>query len=70
MSDDTDRDAPRSIQLANELARHLDHEPDPAAAFLRHLDAFWEPRMHAQLDEAAPRYAAVLHPVARQALHL
>ncbi len=70
MSDDADRDAPRVVQLANEIARHLAYAPDPPAAFRKHLADFWEPRMHAQLDAVAADYAAVLHPVARQALEL
>lgn len=37
------------VRMANQIARNLAHEPDPAAATATHIRQFWEPRMRAAL---------------------
>ena len=33
------------IRMANQIARNLQHEPDPAAATAEHIQLYWDPRM-------------------------
>ena len=51
--------------MANQIARNLAHEPDPAAAVARHIHDFWSPRMIAQ---ALALGGSGLDPAAREAL--
>ena len=37
------------VRMANQIARNLAREPDPAAATAAHIRQFWEPRMHTAL---------------------
>ncbi len=37
------------VYMANQIARNLMHEPDPAAATAAHIEAFWSPRMKTQI---------------------
>lgn len=57
------------IYMANQIARNVTHEPDPVAMIADHIEAFWSPRMKADvfavLDKAA---GAALEPAARAAL--
>ena len=51
--------------MANQIARNLAHEPDPAAAVARHIHDFWSPRMK---QMAFALGGAGLDPAAREAL--
>ena len=53
--------------MANQIARNLACEIDPAAAVADHIEAFWSPRMK---DMFIAHGDAGLHPIARQALVL
>lgn len=55
----------RLVSMANQIARNLMYEADPAAAVADHIDAFWTPRMKAQI---LAHGEAGLDPVARAAL--
>lgn len=33
------------IRMANQIAKNLAHEDDPAAAMAEHIRLFWDPRM-------------------------
>ena len=35
--------------MANQIAANLVHEDDPAAATLKHIADFWDPRMKAMI---------------------
>lgn len=37
------------VRMANQIARNLAREPDPAAATATHIRQFWEPRMRSAL---------------------
>ncbi|MEV4756432.1 formate dehydrogenase subunit delta [Micromonospora sp. NPDC049559] len=61
------------VRLANELAVHFHHEPPAVAAaeIARHIRAFWEPRMRAELlrqVEADPDALDPLVPAAARLL--
>ena len=53
------------VGMANQIARNLTFEANPAAAVADHIDAFWTPRMKAQI---LAHGEAGLDPVARAAL--
>ena len=55
----------RLAMMANQIARNLAHEDDPAGATAAHIRSFWSPAMIAMLKEAE---GAGLDPVAREAL--
>jgi formate dehydrogenase subunit delta len=57
------------IYMANQIARNVTHEPDPAAMIADHIEAFWSPRMKADVFAVlgGPEGKA-LDPVARAAL--
>ena len=39
----------RLVHMANQIAANLVHEDDPAAATLKHIADFWDPRMKAMI---------------------
>lgn len=51
--------------MANQIARNLAYDTDPAAAVADHIDAFWTPKMKADL---LARGGDGLDPVARAAI--
>ncbi len=53
------------VLMANQIARNLAYEPDPAAATAEHIRLFWDPRMKAGIRAVAP---AALSPIARAAI--
>ena len=53
------------IRMANQIAANLAHEKDPAAATRDHIQAFWDPRMRAQIATAPP---ALLSSIAAAAI--
>ncbi len=57
------------VYMANQIARNVTHEPDPVAMIAEHIEAFWSPRMKADVFAVmdSPEGAA-LDPVARAAL--
>jgi formate dehydrogenase subunit delta len=54
------------VYMANQIARNLMHEPDPASATAAHIKAYWSPRMKAQI--LAVLDGGELEPVALAAL--
>jgi formate dehydrogenase subunit delta len=42
----------RLVHMANQIAAHLTHEPDPVSATAQHMAAFWDPRMKAMIAAA------------------
>lgn len=42
------------VRMANQIARNLAREPDPAAATAAHIRQFWEPRMRRALVDGEP----------------
>lgn len=42
----------RLIDMANDIARNLEHDADAPARFAEHLEKFWAPRMRQQLEGA------------------
>lgn len=58
----------RLIYMANQIARNLAHEHDPAAATADHIRKFWDPRMKALIRDHLRAGGAGLDAVARQAL--
>ena len=53
------------VHMANQIARNLALDNNPAAAVAEHIRSFWSPRM---IDALASRPDAALDPVAAQAL--
>ncbi len=39
------------VRMANQIARNLEHEPDPAAATAEHIQLYWDPRMKLMIFE-------------------
>ncbi|WP_029888984.1 formate dehydrogenase subunit delta [Polycyclovorans algicola] len=60
--------AERLIEMANDIARNLADEPDPAARIAEHLQKFWAPRMRSQLAEAIAVSPAAALPTVMEAL--
>jgi hypothetical protein len=54
------------VYMANQIARNVRHESDPVATVADHIQAFWSPRMKA--DVFAVLDGAELEPTARAAL--
>lgn len=42
------------VRMANQIARNLAREPDPATATAAHIRQFWEPRMRRALVDGEP----------------
>lgn len=57
------------VYMANQIARNVTHEADPATMIAEHIQAFWSARMKADVFAVldGPEGAA-LDPVARAAL--
>jgi formate dehydrogenase subunit delta len=53
------------VMMANQIAANLMHEPDPAAATVRHIRLYWDPRMKMLI-----RGGEGLTPVAAAAINL
>jgi len=45
------------LRMAEQIARAVARQPDPAEAIAIHINAFWEPRMRRHLLELATRKA-------------
>lgn len=58
----------RLIAMANDIARNLAGEPDPAARLSEHLQKFWAPRMRAQLADKLAQTPEAADPLVRAAL--
>jgi formate dehydrogenase subunit delta len=43
------RTVERLVSMANQIARNLALDPDPAAATAEHIATYWEPRMKAAI---------------------
>ncbi len=53
------------IRMANQIARELARETDPAGATANHIRLYWEPRMIAAISASGTKG---LSPIAAQAL--
>ena len=42
------------VRMANQIARNLQHEPDPAAATAEHIRLYWDPRMKQMIFDNGP----------------
>ncbi len=61
--------AEKLVYMANQIARNVTHEPDPVAMIAEHIEAFWSPRMKADVFAVLDGpIGAALDPVARAAL--
>jgi formate dehydrogenase subunit delta len=58
-------DLPPVIRLANEISIQFERKPHDAAvaAIAQHMNAFWEPRMRAQLVELADTHRGDLEEI-------
>ena len=57
------------IYMANQIARNVTHDPDPVTMIADHIQAFWSPRMKADVFAVLGGPGGVaLDPVARAAL--
>jgi formate dehydrogenase subunit delta len=57
--------AEKLVYMANQIARNVLHEPDPAGMVADHIASFWTARMKDQIFAEGPEG---LDPVARKAL--
>jgi len=58
----------RIVMMANQIARNLANgHGDPANAVAEHINAFWDPRMRAQLFEALENSGSGLNETVRSA---
>lgn len=55
-----DENDARLLRMAEQIARAVAHQPDPAAATAEHINAFWDPRMRARLTALADAGTASL----------
>jgi formate dehydrogenase subunit delta len=63
-------DQQRLIYMANQIARNLATDADPAAATAEHIRLFWDPRMKAAIAAHVAAGGEGLDPVVRDALAL
>jgi len=57
--------AERLVYMANQIARNLALDGDPAATMAEHIRAFWTPRM---IEDLQLQIDVELHPIATEAL--
>jgi len=43
------------VRMANQIARNLQHEPDPAEATAEHIQLYWDPRMKQMIFAHGPQ---------------
>ncbi len=58
----------RLVHMANQIARNMMRESDPAAATCEHIRLFWDPRMKEAMAAHIAAGGEGLDPVARAAL--
>lgn len=57
------------VRMANQIATFFESQPDdPAVGVAQHINAFWDPRMRAQLLDLAKLGDAGLSPAVQRAL--
>lgn len=57
------------VRMANQIATYFESQPDdPAKGVADHINAFWDPRMRAQLLDLAKVSDAGLSPAVERAL--
>lgn len=56
------------IHMANQIAKNLAREPDPAAATAAHMKQFWDPRMLTRITDYAADSGDDLSAVAKAAI--